>query len=222
MTPGLVRVARQAFRNQGIPESEVLSYAVDVPLAVYVSAAGSTVGFASAATIDSTRGPVVFLEGTVLGAGAQGRHLYDLLIGYRMTALAPPASREILVATRTQNPVVARRLVDFGFDRPGAIAEDLREPAGMVAKFAHGRHAGHLASGGLAFDSATGICRSAYAEQLYRTMPRSGDADIDGWFEKSLDHVAGDAVILVAALTRSAVDERIAKFEAVVAQSHEQ
>jgi hypothetical protein len=101
-----------------------------------------------------------------------------------------------------QSPLILRMILrcatPWAYPRPGLRRR--RRPdraAHAVASYTAAR-----TSPGCAFDEATFVVRRAFGRRLYGgRVPRTGDATIDGWFDRNLDVDAGDGLIPVMALT---------------------
>lgn len=61
LSAGLTSVAREAFRSDGITQSQVIRHSIETTMVAYVHRAGAPVGFASAALLELSQGPLASL-----------------------------------------------------------------------------------------------------------------------------------------------------------------
>jgi hypothetical protein len=202
--PHLVNIARSAFENDAVTESDVRLHAVEVRYGVYLRIDDEDVAFASADVFfpSSLPTPAVYLEGSAVHQDWQEKHYYWPLIACRLAI--GKALGAGYVTTRTPNPRVCRSLRRFQpypiFDRRPELAAAAEEIAHEI--YAH--HSDYQRPDGFRFDRETGVQHNAYAGRMNKTAPVTGDARIETWFEDHVNVDAGDALVLLSELREDA------------------
>ena len=195
LMPQVVEVARKGFGSESIPESDIYLHAIEVKHGAYVFRDSRLLAFTSGVSIESSQGLVAYLEGTAILPEAQGRGIYDVLIGVRLLWLS--AAEPAFVATRTANPIVAKKLLEI--DPYPFSSESLKYQtlAVELAQIIFRDFSDHRAPGGPHFEVAPGVFRMAYESAMNSSTPISGSEWLDDWFEGHLETDEGDAVLIV-------------------------
>lgn len=232
-----IPVARGGFRNDGVTESDIRLHAIQVAMALYVreEASQNLVAFATTALKPDRTPPVIYLEGTVIGPQAQGRGLYDILIAVRILAglerLTAAVDSQVLVSTRTQNPIVFRTMsTKLGLyphvDEP--TPNDVAVAAADLAVIVRDQHSDFVSPRGLEFDPPG---RSLVYELAYGYVDEAGnvrgismqgdniswtgDQKIDGYVQDQLNFNNGDAFLMAGWCNRKRV---VALLDAAIAK----
>jgi hypothetical protein len=205
LTEECVPLARQAFKNEGVTTSDIITHAIRVPTAVFVrSNTGELVAFASSLVETVLNRSIVYLEGTAILPAFQKRGLYSPLVALRILLGGkdlPEAAA--LVSTRTQSPLVMRTMVrKLGlYPRPGEpTPEDIKDVAVAFAAIVREKYSDFKSPDGLNFDRDRFIFRKAYEFCMYGTdIPWCGakDEEVDVFVRQYLDLPNGDTVLLI-------------------------
>jgi len=162
-----IPVARKAFRNEFVTESDIITHAIDVSTAVYIkNITGNLIGFSSCVPENVLGKIIIHLKGTVLLPEYQGDGLYSLLIVLRVLAEAEKQSTDdILIGTRTQSPVVYYTMSEKLGLYPGlsrSTPDELKTIATVYAQLISDKHSDFHPSGGVDFVQSSLVIRRAY------------------------------------------------------------
>jgi hypothetical protein len=215
-----IPVARKAFRNDGVTESDIILHAVEVPTGIYLkNADGRLIGFSSCLTELVGDKIIIHLEGAALAPEYQGEGLYPILVVLRILYEAEkhdPAM--LLIGTRTQSPIVYYSICEkLGLypqiDAP--IPADLQPVGSAYATLISEKHSDFKPKNGVDFDPSTFIIRRAYGGVdkdnnefgfcMYgNSIPWLKDNErINQFFKNNLDFNDGDAFLLLGPYSHS-------------------
>ena len=162
-----VPVARKAFRNEAVTETDIITHAFDVSTAVYIKdKMGNLIGFSSCVQENVLGKIIIHLKGTVLLPDYQGDGLYSLLIVLRILAEAEKQNgNSPLIGTRTQSPIVY-----YTMSEKLGLYPKLNEPtpnelintATLYAQIISDKHSDFHPSRGVDFVQDSFIIRRAY------------------------------------------------------------
>ncbi len=109
-----IPIARAAFRNEGVTESDAILHAINVSTGVYLrDSSGKLIGFSGCIPESILGRTVIHLKGTALMPNIQGEGLYSLITVLRILfEVEKHNSENILIGTRTQNPIVFYTMSD--------------------------------------------------------------------------------------------------------------
>ena len=180
-----IPVARDAFRNEGVTEADIIKHALEVPTGIYVSdQAEKIIAFTSSVVEELAGRKILYLEGTAVQQRNSG--LYGLLTGLRiLLGVEQDPAADWMLSTRTQSPIVFRNIALKYRLYPVVNSE----PPSEIAKFATSFAAvvrdkySEFAASEFRFDEGTLVQHRAYGRRDETTGQESGFCmygDIDG------------------------------------------
>lgn len=163
-----IPVARKAFGNDGVTESDIRLHVMGVSTAIFVKNADDRVIAFSTTVLKADRTPpIIYLEGTAVLPEYQKYGFYGALVAMRILSgqerLA--GQQDLLICTRTQSPIVFRfmsRKLGLYPRVEEPIPDDLARIAEEFALVIRNEHSDFLSKDGLVFNRDTFVMRKAY------------------------------------------------------------
>ena len=210
--------AKNSFNQPDFDEGVLRRHYLTTSTTIVVrGSSGNVAGFAGSSILEIDDDKVIYLQGGVISESCRDRGLYRILIGSRILAnvkkirMDDRDHRKVLIAGRTQNPLVYKFMHrKLGvFPHPdGYIHHDLINKAKKITQKIYEKFSDFHSSEGCVFDTSSFVLKRAFGSEsggeesgysLYgNNIPFCKDDDaINQYMKNHIDWHNGDTLIML-------------------------